>query len=338
MAFLNAVCVETGSRSRSSSEARRVSVGSALVHLVRSALTKPASLVAESEEGSEFRAVGRNGKLCAHCVVVGAQGGGGGGRGRRKGSGLVSWNAFLLHGVMGSTFSWRRVQAGVAEMFGGQTVSFDRPPFGLSSRPRPIAWALSGESMNPYSLDFGSELTMNVMDAFKAQSAVLIGHSMGAAVAIQTAIDHPERVRALVLIAPASRVSKSRIPVPNIVRTLLSVPILASLLFFLAHGRTATCRVAFQNSISRYYHDTTKIDIDELFFGYTRAMRHSGWVRAGIACVRAMQEYDCMKEVHRLKIPVLVSFLPPPNTPHVSATGTKLHSLLSRSWLQDTTE
>ena len=44
---------------------------------------------------------------------------------------------------------------------------------------------------------------VEVLDAVGARRAVLVGHSLGAQVAIDISLDHPDRVRALVLIGPA---------------------------------------------------------------------------------------------------------------------------------------
>jgi pimeloyl-ACP methyl ester carboxylesterase len=48
-----------------------------------------------------------------------------------------------------------------------------------------------------------SEDVIEVMDAARIERAVLVGHSLGAQIAIDAALTHPDRVAALVLIAPA---------------------------------------------------------------------------------------------------------------------------------------
>src|ERR687889_2951090 len=60
-----------------------------------------------------------------------------------------------------------------------------------------------GDSDKPdsgYSLEAHASDVVRVLDHLELQSAVLVGHSMGAFVALKTALLFPERVRALVLL------------------------------------------------------------------------------------------------------------------------------------------
>jgi len=106
-------------------------------------------------------------------------------------------NVILLHGFGASTFSWRDTLAGLAERC--RVVAFDRPGFGLTSRPMPGEW----EGANPYSPTAQADLTVALMDELGMERAVLVGHSAGAGVAVLVAARHPDRVSALVLEAPA---------------------------------------------------------------------------------------------------------------------------------------
>ena len=63
---------------------------------------------------------------------------------------------------------------------GCRVVAFDRPPFGLSERP--LEWE---EGNEPYSCTGGARLACGLLDALRIPSALLVGHSMGATVAIE---------------------------------------------------------------------------------------------------------------------------------------------------------
>lgn len=105
----------------------------------------------------------------------------------------------LLHGFSASMFSWRKVMAPLAER--SMVVAYDRPAFGLTDRP------LSGEwdpdvwpGGSPYGPEAQVEILVGILDALGVERAVLVGNSMGGAVAALTAARRPERVQALVLV------------------------------------------------------------------------------------------------------------------------------------------
>jgi pimeloyl-ACP methyl ester carboxylesterase len=58
----------------------------------------------------------------------------------------------------------------------------------------------SADASGPFSW---SDDAIELMDAARVERAVLVGHSLGAQIAIDAALAHPDRVAALVLIAPA---------------------------------------------------------------------------------------------------------------------------------------
>lgn len=68
----------------------------------------------------------------------------------------------------------------------------DRPGLGWSDRPD-IEWSPREEA----------ELITRLLDTLNIQQVLLIGHSWGGAIAMRLALDHPDRVSGLVLIAPA---------------------------------------------------------------------------------------------------------------------------------------
>ncbi|KAH9310431.1 hypothetical protein KI387_025466, partial [Taxus chinensis] len=110
--------------------------------------------------------------------------------------------AILLHGFGATVFSWERVLKPLAKLIGSKAVAFDRPAFGLTSRIEiPATGKLS--TMNPYSIGFSIAATLNFIDLLQSQKAILIGHSAGCLVAANAYFEAPERVAALILVAPA---------------------------------------------------------------------------------------------------------------------------------------
>ena len=98
----------------------------------------------------------------------------------------------LLHGLVGSAKNWRR------------NISF----LSRDSDVYAIDLFNMGESERVPGLDAGLEATADrlvaYMDALGLQEADIAGHSHGGAVAMMLAARHPDRVRRLILFAPAN--------------------------------------------------------------------------------------------------------------------------------------
>lgn len=102
----------------------------------------------------------------------------------------------LLHGFGANVFTWQEVidELGVY----GRVIAFDRPAFGLTERLMPGEW-----QENPYTPQAQVKLVVGLMDALGVDKAILMGNSAGGAIAAQVALEHPERVQALVLVDAA---------------------------------------------------------------------------------------------------------------------------------------
>src|SRR2546426_114084 len=97
----------------------------------------------------------------------------------------------FLHGLGASMYAWRKnLPAVVAAGF--RVIAFDNRAFGLSDKPPA-----------PYDNAAYARLTVALMDSLRLTDAVLVGHSMGGAIAAEVAIAYPQRVRGLVLMGSA---------------------------------------------------------------------------------------------------------------------------------------
>jgi pimeloyl-ACP methyl ester carboxylesterase len=70
-----------------------------------------------------------------------------------------------------------------------RVIVFDRPGFGHSDRPRNISWTPEAQA----------DLFFEALEKLGVQSAVILGHSWGASVAVSLALKYPQFVEALVL-------------------------------------------------------------------------------------------------------------------------------------------
>ena len=198
----------------------------------------------------------------------------------------------LLHGFAASVFSWREVMAPLAEE--GTVIAFDRPAFGLTERPMPGEW--QGE--NPYSPEAQADLTVGLLDALGVDKAILVGNSAGGTVSVLTALTHPERVEALVLVDPAIYSGGGS---PVLVRPLLRTPQMRHLgpLFARAirewgldFGRSA-------------WHDPSKLT-DEIWEGYTKPLQADNWDRALWELTVASRSLNLEERLDELQLPILV--------------------------------
>ncbi|XP_012858490.1 PREDICTED: uncharacterized protein LOC105977689 [Erythranthe guttata] len=119
----------------------------------------------------------------------------------------VDFPMILLHGFGASVFSWNRVMKPLAKATGSKILAFDRPAFGLTSRVNAVKHKTpvnqDSKHLNPYSMMFSVLATLHFIDFLAAQKVILVGHSAGALVALDAYFDAPERVAALILVAPA---------------------------------------------------------------------------------------------------------------------------------------
>ncbi|MGB8644307.1 MAG: alpha/beta hydrolase [Anaerolineae bacterium] len=182
---------------------------------------------------------------------------------KQKGAGRPA--IILLHGFGASLYSWHAVMEPLSEY--GTVIAYDRPAFGLTQRPLPGEW--TGES--PYSTEAQVKLLTGLMDRLGIDRAILIGNSAGGTVATLTALEHPERVQALVLVDPALRGSGA----PAWIQGLMSTPQVDRIGVLIAR-QLAT---SGDDIIRTAWHDPSKITAETLA-GYHTPLRAENWDRA----------------------------------------------------------
>lgn len=199
----------------------------------------------------------------------------------------------LLHGFGSSTFTWREVLEPLGDL--GYAVAFDRPAFGLTSRPLRGEW--QGE--NPYTPEAQVELTVKLMDKLGIKEAILIGNSSGGTVAIQVALEHPERVKALILVDAA--VYDLGGP-PAWIKPLLGSPQMDRLgpLIMRQLGGEAGTTV-----LKSGWFDKEKLT-EEILAGYRRPLRAENWDKALWEVTKASRPPKLAPRLDNLDVPTLV--------------------------------
>ncbi|KAJ6802533.1 uncharacterized protein M6B38_192045 [Iris pallida] len=181
----------------------------------------------------------------------------------------------LVHGFGGGVFSWRHVMGVLARQIGCTVVAFDRPGWGLTSRPRRKDWE-DRQLANPYKLESQVDLLITFCLSMGFSSVVLVGHDDGGLLALKVA----EKLRAsseplvdvkgLVLLS----VSLSREVVPAFARILLHTSL----------GKKHMVRPLLRTEITqvvnrRAWYDPTKLTT-EVMNQYKAPLWVEGWDEA----------------------------------------------------------
>lgn len=116
----------------------------------------------------------------------------GGHRLRLGTSGQAPPDLLCLHGLVDRLEIWDRLCEPLSER--GRVTRIDQRGHGESESPP-----------GPYRREDLAADVVAVINEIGAESAVLVGHSMGGIISMTTALEHPDRVEALVLIGTASQ-------------------------------------------------------------------------------------------------------------------------------------
>ena len=103
----------------------------------------------------------------------------------------------LLHGFALNVYTWDETFDYFASQ--GRAIAYDRIPFGLSERPLPTDW----QDQNPYSRQATVDVAIALLDELGIDQVIVVGNSAGGLLAMQLALEHPERVEGVILAAPA---------------------------------------------------------------------------------------------------------------------------------------
>jgi 4,5:9,10-diseco-3-hydroxy-5,9,17-trioxoandrosta-1(10),2-diene-4-oate hydrolase len=163
----------------------------------------------------------------------------------------------LLHGLVGSLKNWRR------------NISF----LSRDSSVYAIDLFNMGQSARIPGLDAGLEATADrlsaYMDALGLGEADVAGHSYGGALAMMFAARHPDRVRRLILFAPANPFCDLGNQLIRFYQTRFGI--------WLARQIPFLPRMLKATALSRMYGDPSRVSLDALE-GYTEGLRVPGTI------------------------------------------------------------
>ncbi len=209
---------------------------------------------------------------------------------KRRGKGNPVF--LLLHGYLGGTFSWNQIMDPLAEI--GTAVAYDRPAFGLTSRPMPGEW----KGPNPYGYDAQVKLLVELMDSLEIREAAVIGHGMGCGLAALAAHKHPDRVTHLVLVSPETT-GRAR---PAWQRILMATPQMRRLGPVLLRNQVIG---QVEELLQKGWHNPSLVS-PEKRDSYYRVLRVNDWDRALWELARAVRPMQSACPLERIQTPLLV--------------------------------
>ena len=187
-----------------------------------------------------------------------------------------------VHGHLATSATWEAVLETASA--GHPAIAVDVPGFGASDRPWPYDYSVAGEARG----------LLAYMDARRIARAILVGNSLGGAAALLLAADHPERVAALVLVAPATPEGPIVWPV-----RILRVPGLGELALALSN------RALAGHGLRRWQFARAERVTAQAVDDAWRSLRVPGTRRAALAAIRSDPGPHVGVEV-RVRVPTLV--------------------------------
>jgi len=191
----------------------------------------------------------------------------------------------LLHGFTSSTYSWKDVFGPLSQDF--RVIAVDLKGFGFSGKP-------DGD----YSRAAQATLVAHLLDHLNIEKSWLCGSSMGGEIALNLALQNPQRVAGLILIDSGGvEVSGSGSLAPRY----LLMPVVGRVLTALALTSDKLVRQGLEKS----FYDRTKVT-NERVANYYRPLQ----TRAGqLAAIRARAQADqspIEQDLNRINAPSLI--------------------------------
>jgi pimeloyl-ACP methyl ester carboxylesterase len=194
----------------------------------------------------------------------------------------------LVHGYLWNREVWDDVLPQLAERF--RVIVPDLPGFGDSEKPAPARYA--------YGFEAFAESLVDLVAALGLSRVSVCGHSMGGAVALTLAAQHPDLVDKLVLVDPlvyeAHRGAFAQIA---------TIPIVGPLVFKQAYGR-----VLFRDRFARVYSQKDRIPDDRIERMFTTFNAPAAREAAYATMLATLDTRPLVASVPRVSAPTLVAW------------------------------
>ena len=201
----------------------------------------------------------------------------------------------FIHGFGSSTFTWRKNLGPIAAL-GYRAIAIDVRGFGLTAKPRDGRYDLAS---------FADHLAAT-LDALELDRPILVGNSMGGAIAARVALTRPDRVAGVVLVdAMPPRLDGGPMARPGVAGPPAATKG-ASVKLRAALARAMVTREIVASGLRRAYRDPANVT-DEAIEAHIRPLFIEGGAEALIALVdRPAPIADNLPPLSGLKPPALI--------------------------------
>jgi pimeloyl-ACP methyl ester carboxylesterase len=191
----------------------------------------------------------------------------------------------LIHGFTSSTYSWKDVFEPLSKTI--RVIAVDLKGFGFSGKP-------DGD----YTRRAQAMLVAHLLDYLKIESAWLCGNSMGGEVALNLALQNPQRVAGLFLIDSAGvSVNGGNSLAPGY----LSIPVVGRALIALAMTSDKLVREGLMKS----FYDGKKIN-EERVASYYRPLQTRGGQLAALRAHTQAGQFPIERDLGQINAPTLI--------------------------------
>ncbi len=187
----------------------------------------------------------------------------------------------LLHGIGASVYIWRFLMPYLAKQF--TVIAMDLPGFGKSSK----------DALGDYGLDAQARRILQTLEKLEVRQAIVVGSSMGGALALWLAKLQPQRFSKIVALNPAA---DSRLVPKSVVHLRNIAPLFSKSL------NRFTMRTILQRVVSR-----NELLSGEVIDAYLEPYRNSGdALRIVLAATALLADHRLPAELKDLKSDVLI--------------------------------
>jgi pimeloyl-ACP methyl ester carboxylesterase len=191
----------------------------------------------------------------------------------------------LIHGFTSSTYSWKDVFEPLSKNF--HVIAVDLKGFGFSAKP-------DGD----YTRRAQAMLVGHLLDYLKVERAWLCGNSMGGEVALNIALQNPQRVAGLILIDSGGVSVKGG---DSVAPRYVSIPLVGRALVALA----MTSDKLVRQGLVKSFYDGNKIN-DERVASYYRPLKTRGGQLAALRARTQAGLFPVEQDLGRINTPTLI--------------------------------